>query len=88
MHRACFLGKKTPEFTKVGEIHELFVLALSLVWFGGATPDSDFHAQTPASPGSRVPAEVAEFVGVRHVFCDDFLSPIFLVPNKDGLVLR
>ena len=26
-------GKKTPEFTKKGEIHELFVLALSLVWF-------------------------------------------------------
>ena len=30
---------KTPEFTKMGEIHELFVLALSLVWFAGATPD-------------------------------------------------
>ena len=24
----------------MGEIHELFVLALSLVWFAGATPDS------------------------------------------------
>ena len=23
----------------MGEIHELFVLALSLVWFAGATPD-------------------------------------------------
>ena len=34
-----FSGKKTPEFTKKGEIHELFVLALSLVWFAGATPD-------------------------------------------------
>ena len=31
--------RKTPEFTKMGEIHELFVLALSLVWFAGATPD-------------------------------------------------
>ena len=30
---------KTPEFTKMGEIHELFVLALSLIWFAGATPD-------------------------------------------------
>ena len=30
---------KTPEFTKMGEIHELFVLALSLVWFAGATPE-------------------------------------------------
>ena len=24
----------------MGEIHEVFVLALSLVWFAGATPDS------------------------------------------------
>ena len=31
--------RKTPELTKMGEIHELFVLALSLVWFAGATPD-------------------------------------------------
>ena len=30
---------KTPELTKMGEIHEFFVLALSLVWFAGATPD-------------------------------------------------
>ena len=34
-----FSQRKTPEFTKMGEIHELFVLALSLVWFAGATPD-------------------------------------------------
>ena len=35
-----FLRKNTrkPEFTKKGEIHELRVLALSLVWFAGATP--------------------------------------------------
>ena len=38
-NRACFPKEKTPEFTKMGEIHELFVLALSLVWFAGATPD-------------------------------------------------
>ena len=38
MNRACFPKEKTPEFTKMGEIHELFVLALSLVWFAGATP--------------------------------------------------
>ena len=25
----------------MGEIHELFVLALSLVWFAGATPESN-----------------------------------------------
>ena len=31
----------TPEFTKMGQIHELFVLPLSLVWFAGATPETD-----------------------------------------------
>ena len=35
---------KTPEFTKMGGIHELFVFALSLVWFARATPDSDWIA--------------------------------------------
>ena len=39
VNRACFPKEKTPEFTKMGEIQELFVLALSLVWFAGATPD-------------------------------------------------
>ena len=34
-----FSQGKTPEFTKTGDIHELFVLGLSLVWFAGATPD-------------------------------------------------
>ena len=37
--RRLFCQGKTPEFTKMGEIHELFVLALSLVWFAGAAPD-------------------------------------------------
>ena len=27
----------------MAEIHELFVLALSLVWFAGATPDQLLH---------------------------------------------
>ena len=40
---SCLLSKgKTPEFTKMGEIHELFALALSLVWFAGATPEEKF----------------------------------------------
>ena len=26
----------------MGEIHEVFVLALSLVWFAGATPEANF----------------------------------------------
>ena len=45
----------------MGEIHELFVLALSLVWFAGATPDSptvelngnpEFPGSFPDFPGS------------------------------------
>ena len=37
---SCLFSQgKTPEFTKMGEIHELFVLALSLVWFARATPE-------------------------------------------------
>ena len=38
MNRACF-PKENTRIHKNGEIHELFVLALSLVWFAGATPD-------------------------------------------------
>ena len=34
----------------MGEIHELFVLALSLVWFAGATPDFCFSC-----PGTNFP---------------------------------
>ena len=40
MNRACFPKEKQQNSQKMGEIHELFVLALSLVWFAGATPDS------------------------------------------------
>ena len=43
MNRASFPKEKRPEFkTKMGEIHELFVLALSLLWFAGATPKRKF----------------------------------------------
>ena len=45
MNRACSTKGKTPEFTKIGEIHELFVLALSLVWFAGATPELSLTAK-------------------------------------------
>ena len=31
----------------MGEIHELFVLALSLVWFAGATPEPRGSTSTP-----------------------------------------
>ena len=46
-----FLGKKTRIHTKTGEIHELFVLALYLVWFAGATPDWRCAAAFPFLPG-------------------------------------
>ena len=35
-----FSEGKATEFTKMGKSHELFVLALSLVWFAGATADN------------------------------------------------
>ena len=35
-----FSQGKTPEFTKMSEIHELCVLALSSIWFARATPDA------------------------------------------------
>ena len=35
----------------MGEIHELFVLALSLVWFAGATPDHEM-GHTPSTAGT------------------------------------
>ena len=41
VNRACFPKEKTPEFSHENgrNSHEFFVLALSLVWFAGATPD-------------------------------------------------
>ena len=38
VNRACF-PKEKHQNSQMDEIHELFVLALSLVWFAGATPD-------------------------------------------------
>ena len=43
-HSGTEVSQETPEFTKMGEIHELLVLALSLVWFAGATPDRNWSA--------------------------------------------
>ena len=52
---SCLFSQgKTPEFTKMGEIHELFVLPLSLVWFAGATPDHfRVFRQTPSWSHTR-----------------------------------
>ena len=35
VNRACFPKGKHQNSQKMGKIHELFVLALSLVWFAG-----------------------------------------------------
>ena len=43
---------KAPEFTTMCEIHELCVLALSLAWFAGATPDLSEPTKIPLRPPS------------------------------------
>ena len=62
MNCACFPKGKTPEFTKMDEIHELFVLALSLVWFAGAHPNSGVAAanQTKESEVRDLPGRSPE----------------------------
>ena len=66
-----FSSGKTPEFTKMGEIHELFVLALSLVWFAGTTPD---HRAIAVSLGFRsVIAVCLSFT--RSSCCQDRKAP-------------
>ena len=47
VNRACFPEEKHQNSQKMGEIHELFVLALSLVWFAGATPRVPFVRSLP-----------------------------------------
>ena len=42
-----FSQGKAPEFTKTGEIHELFFLVLSLVWFAGTNPDNRGAQRSP-----------------------------------------
>ena len=47
----------------MGEIHELSVLALSLIWFAGATPD--FHWQN--KQGQTIQTQ-----DTLHLFCPTF----------------
>ena len=48
----------------MGEIHELFVLALSLVWFAGATPENFFGPETGWGGGLPRKGVVAEKFGL------------------------
>ena len=41
VNRACFPKEGHQNSQKMGEIHELFVLVLSSVWFAGATPETE-----------------------------------------------
>ena len=45
----------------MGEIDELFVLALSLVWFAGATPDNSF------CPKDRAVIEARRFPSLKVI---------------------
>ena len=54
---SCLFSQgKTPEFTNMGEIHELFVLPFSLAWFAGATPEF-YCAYHPGFPESLSKAQ-------------------------------
>ena len=57
---SCLFSQgKTPGFTEMGELHEVFVLALSLVWSAGATPDKrgslNVGAWNPQESGRKAP---------------------------------
>ena len=68
MNRACFRKeKKTPEFAKMGEINELFVLALSLVWFAGATPDPLGNTIRTARITKLIPLEYFDVMHMKSL---------------------
>ena len=73
MNRACF-PKENTRIHKNGEIHELFVLALSLVWFApGPTPDS-----TPKGPfRTKNTTTIAKIVNYYAIVF--LLRPLYLL---------
>ena len=70
VNRTCFfLRKDTRIHRKMGDIHELFVLALSLVWFAGATPLIALIALVPffhSTPGTAHLGPCS-WLGVLHL---------------------
>ena len=86
---SCLFSQgKTPEFTKMGEIHELFVLALSLVWFAGATPDikkalSIQHTTSKTSEQYPIP----NLSSIGH-FCRRDLDPGNGIRISPGMLVR
>ena len=84
--------RKLPEFTKKGEIHELFVLALSLVWFAGVTPEhcvscviADYRCYAPTSFRKKRSIAVQREEGIAEKAClwseihELFVLALFLV---------
>ena len=55
----CFLKEKHQN-SKKGEVHELFVWALSLVWFAGATPDFGLLGGVTAGSASKERNQMGE----------------------------
>ena len=79
VNRACFPKEKHQNLHKMGEIHELFVLALSLVWFAGATVIRSFAARKNNKEKARVMTIVAATAShPRHKRSQKNLGAFFL----------
>ena len=79
----------------MGEIHELFVLDLSLVWFAGATPDTTLVQEGPLGtyvmifgrgcrPKSHSHFHFQNSISVSGVMC----SPLFLASLSEDPGIR
>ena len=60
----------------MGEIHELFVLALSLVWFAGATPEQCFFLSRPVIELTQEKGKLEPFWEADLLAC--MLSTVYL----------
>ena len=66
-----FLRKNTRIHKRRAKIHELFVLALSLVWFAGATPDfsgeNTLKIPSGKPPGKGLPKLMSQDTVPNHL---------------------
>ena len=77
-----FPRENTRIHTKMGEIHELFVLPFSLVWFAGATPDAKVLALSATKVVAGKPDPPAGtlldfLLRGRHSLLDDGLGFLY-----------